>query len=190
MNVRKIIGYMTLFALIVGIVSYKAQARPRRRRIRSGVVTSSAPKINIPSTALIGRQFTVQDLASLINTFNPSNNSDFLILTANGASASAKASGYNWESYRSAVVTLQQDANRINTLTANRCFPDAYTQQNYLNGMVWFTIPQIPNVAFYLIDPNPGRTVSVAGMIRSPASEIIQRWIQILLQRGIIQRFQ
>lgn len=138
----------------------------------------------IPSTS---KTYTVQQLLNLINSNNPNQSSEFIV--AAGKSGTLKATdkitgivGSQSASRASLASTIQSNLNTsvklnadpdlIELLVKNGVL-DSTTQTQYSKILLYFTLN---GYRFYLNDPNPGHIVRSAGVVRSPAAQIINKW--------------
>ena len=173
-------------AVLCGLYNQTAQGK---------IATPTQRILAKPAVPSTNKTYTVQQLLNLINSNNPNQTSTFLV-AANGTSVvldkdawavdqSGKITNLTGskstdlaslksliQSNLNASVTLKADPVLIKSLVVNGVL-DSTTQGQYSKILLYFTLG---GYRFYLNDPNPGRIVRSAGVLRSPALNIISKW--------------
>ena len=148
-----------------------------------------------PTVPLTTRTYTVQQLLNLINSNNPNQTSAFIV-AVNGSnvimdkdawatdksgkitnitgSKSTDTAGLKniIQTNLNTNVTLKADPILINSLTINGAL-SSITKAQYSKILLYFSLG---GYRFYINDPNPGLIVRSAGVVRSPAQNIISKW--------------
>ena len=135
--------------------------------------TKKVAKMPIP---IANGWYTLGGLFDLINTNNPSKNSNFLVLV-NGSTQSASVAGLSTQyiiANRAAMVQLLADEDRINQLTSAGSLT-TITKPYYQRLLLYFKLPN-STYKFYLNDPTPGKVVNTARGTTNPALNIINKW--------------
>lgn len=197
--------FIVAFA-ILGIMSgLEAVTKPKQIQSRTdprGVVMkvsrptmASAVGLAKPTVPTIGKTYTVRQLLGLINSNNPNKTSNFIvgmngdsvvmdsdcwatksagIITNLTASKSVDMAGLKSliQSNLDSNVVLRSD-NQLISYLANDGRLDSTTQNQYGKILLYFVLN---GYRFYLNDPHPGKITRVAGVMRSPALNIINKW--------------
>lgn len=134
---------------------------------------STTAKLPIPTA---NGWYTLGGLFDLINTNNPSKNSNFLVLV-NGATQSAGVAGLSTQyitANRAAMVQLFADDERINQLAKIGSLT-TITKPYYQRLLLYFRVPN-STYKFYINDPTPGKVVNTTRGSKNPALNIINKW--------------